>query len=530
MHQTVTHVSLLALILVGTALGDLHAQAPSWPPGGVTPSPVTAAMKLPEGRYVPSTRRWNLVWADQLVPGWIGPARVQFAAKHYVGTQKIWSDQAGEYRSITPNFLAVIYHLAAGLNPARNSDCPDPKSNAGDDFIGVIAPRGYVSEYTEYFTPWLAGAGIAEGSERFESMFQHFDSLGTGHRVWHQDPYWLMNTDNADWRRYLGDIALAWMGGNQNEGCFFDVAVETNVSLYNPKSGDPAPWNFNWWEPPHAPLGYTGSTDDRREFADWMNARFLGYFQELYRRFHTSERDYLVIPNVDQMVTTVYDPLWTDGDENGETIDGAMMESFGGYRGTDMWLTLERAVRHITGRGKILIAQFYTSEPAERMRRTAMYMLIKNENSFINILGSSGVEWYPEYEIDLGDQSPIPATLDAMRVGGPGSASLFARRYEKGIVLCNTSDAPMTYLLPPGTWLRVTTTGGGAVRDDGTPLPQSISFVPVDNSITVPPSDGIILTAAQAVDVDESESPTLPLQFDLSSLPHDTRDVGRQAR
>src|SRR5204862_2733180 len=137
------------------------------------------------------------------------------------------------------------------------------------------------------------------------------------------------------------------------------------------------------------------------------NARYSGYYQPLYSRFHSALVDYLVMPNVDQMVTGWYDPTWLDG-SGGETIDGAMMESFGNYTGPDMYLTLERGLRHITGRGKILIAQYYTNTLAERYRRTGMYMLIKNENSFIN-LTDGNVDWFPEYEIDLGDQSVVPA-------------------------------------------------------------------------------------------------------------------------
>src|SRR5439155_20716757 len=135
--------------------------------------------------------------------------------------------------------------------------------------------------------------------------------------------------------------SLDWMRGNSNEGCFFDVAVETNSSLYNPKLSDPSPANFDWWAPPHGPAGEAAQTKDRSAFASWMNRRYLGCYQEIYKRFHSDSVDYLVLPNTDQMVTTVYDLAWTDGDANGETIDGAMMEGFGNYQGQDMWLTLE---------------------------------------------------------------------------------------------------------------------------------------------------------------------------------------------
>lgn len=140
-----------------------------------------------------------------------------------------------------------------------------------------------------------------------------------------------------------------------------------------------------------------------------------------------------------------------EGNVNGETIDGAMMESFGNATGSDMYLTLSRAVKHLTGRGKILIAQFYDSTQAERYRRTGMYMLVKNENSFINILPQGGPSWFPEYEITLGDQSPVPAVIDSLRVAGSGSASLFKRDYQNGMVLCNTSGTAMNYTPGGGT-------------------------------------------------------------------------------
>ncbi len=504
-------VGLLTLCLL---LSQSVSQA-QWPPVLLTPSRALQHLRLPNHRFVPSTRRWNLVWADQIVPGNFTQGKLVFAAEHYVATQKIFASQAAQFRAISPNFLVIAYHLAAGLNPLHNDDCPDPKNNKGAGFIGIIGPKGYVSEYQEYFRPWLALNNITEGDARFEAMFQHYDATDLAHRVWHGDPAWLMNMANVDWKKYLGDVTLDWMNGNSNEGVFFDVAVETNSSLYNPKSGDPAPVNFDWWAPPHGPSGEASQTQDRSAFSNWMNRRYLGCYQEIYKRFHTGV-DYLVIPNTDQMVTTVYDPLWTDGDSLGETIDGAMMESFGSYHGQDMWLTLERGVRHITGRGKILIAQFYGVDSTERLRRTAMYMLIKNENSFLNIINDDGVEWYPEYEIDLGDQSPLPHSLDSLRIAGQTWQSVWARDYAHGRVLCNTSDAAMQVAVPTvGKWAQIITHGGGKVLDDGTALPQSVSSLPVTGTITIPASGGVILlrqdTAAFVTNTPELVGATLKI-------------------
>ncbi len=470
----------------------------------------TLNLNLSDNRFIPSTKIWNLVWADQLVPNWLTDGKVEFAAKNYIGTQKIWDYQIEDYRKYNPNFLGLIYHLAVGLNPEHNDDCPNPKSQSGDGFIGVVSPEGYVSEWTTHFQPWLIKQGIALNSNRFESMFQHYDIEDKAHRVWHNDPYWLMNIANIDWNDYLIFQCKDWMTGNKNEGCFFDVSVETNSFLYNPKLQNPAPKNFNWWQEPHKPFAYNDKMINYSDFAPWMNDLYLNYFQNIYKAFHSSDTDFLVIPNTDQMVTTVYDPVWLDGDENGETIDGAMMEGFGNYKGYDMWLTLDRCIRHITGRGKILIAQFNANTPEERYRRTAMYMLVKNENSFINI-NPQIVAWYPEYEINLGKQSALPKTLETLRVKGEGWQSLWKREYQNGIVFCNTSDSDMvikTDDVPTFSinfWNVIHTSGGGEVSDSGQIQEQNIYFERLSPSsyIVIHSSECIIIHTIPFTDVKE---------------------------
>jgi hypothetical protein len=474
------------------------AQIPTFPLTGLEPAPINNTVNLPAERYVPSTRQWNLVWHDQIIPSFTTPGKVEFAAKNYVGTQKIFDYQAEEFRNFNPNFMVSSYHLAFGLNPANNNDCPQPHGNPGENPIGVVAPEGYVGEYNTHFLPWLNQQGISTGSATFENMFRHYDQNQAAKRVWHHDPYWLMNIESSEWRQYMADICIDWMSGNENESCFMDVAVEPYAYFYHPKSDDASPYNFNWWQAPHHPSTYNGTFNALQDMIPWINSTHLGCFQYLYQRFHAGQEDYLVLPNVDQMVTTIYDPVWMDGDANGEAIDGAMMEGFGNYTGYDMWLTLERGLRHITGRGKILIAQFYDDSPAERLRRTGMYMLIKNENSFINIQNGD-VSWYPEYEINLGNQSAVPANLNSLRIAGSNWESLWKRDYQFGVVLCNTSNNNFNYTLPANqNWYRVTTTGGGEVAGSGMPQAQDILYTAVSGQLSIPAS-GCVILSTQAV-------------------------------
>ena len=485
-----------AFVVVCIIASEVAAQVQSWPPGGQQPSPY--ALLLPDNRFVPSSKRFNLVWADQFFG--LPAGQIEFVAKNYTGTQKIFDYQANDYRAFNPNFMVLTYHLALGLNPQHHDDCPQPHTSQGSGFIGVVAPAGFVSEWNTYFIPWLAANSIPVGSNQYEQMFQHYDALDTAHRVWHSDPYWLMNPDNNDWRTYMGEQCVSWMSGNENEGCFLDVSVETMTGgLYHPNQNDPMPVNFNWYISPHGPLGYTINT--LADFANYMNARYTGYYQYLYTYFHSAQVDYLMMPNVDQMITGWYDPAWLDG-TSGETIDGAMMESFGNATGSDMYLSLDRGLRHITGRGKILIAQFYNNTQPERYRRIGMYMLIKNENSFVNIVDGN-VNWFPEYEIDLGDQSIIPANINPLRVAGSGSNSLFKRDYANGTVLCNTSSNTMNYTLSGNGWNRVVTSGGGTVNSLGQISAQNIQLVPVSGSISVNSSDCVILKNTSVTGINE---------------------------
>src|SRR5262245_8655550 len=137
--------ALGALVVVA---GDpVHALAASHPPG-VT-YPLTPAAVQPSGlaQPLPSTRRYVLVWKDQLADAvqTISAAQKDFIVTHYVGTQKLFAHQIDEYRKKNPGFLMLVYHLAYGLNGA---DQTNPVSN-------IVWPEKYDQENKELFTPYL---------------------------------------------------------------------------------------------------------------------------------------------------------------------------------------------------------------------------------------------------------------------------------------------------------------------------------------------------------------------------------------
>jgi len=136
--KTIT-VLACAMMLISSFSNVALSQIQSWPPGGTSASPITAAMKLPGNRYVPSTKKYNLVWADELVGQPAG--KIRFIAQNYVASQKMAATQVADYRAYNADFLCVIYHLSNGINPQNNGDCPLPH---GTTAISSCTPAGWV--------------------------------------------------------------------------------------------------------------------------------------------------------------------------------------------------------------------------------------------------------------------------------------------------------------------------------------------------------------------------------------------------
>src|ERR1043165_2826451 len=138
----------------------------SHPPGG--PHPPTPAAVQPPGlaQPLPSTRRYVLVWKDQLADAvqTISAAQKDFIVTHYVGSQKLFAHQIDEYRKKNPGFLMLVYHLAYGLNGA---DQTNPVSN-------IVGAEKFGQEDTEIFTPYVGAHALDR-----EKAFQHTASPGT---------------------------------------------------------------------------------------------------------------------------------------------------------------------------------------------------------------------------------------------------------------------------------------------------------------------------------------------------------------
>jgi MYXO-CTERM domain-containing protein len=424
------------VLLTSAARADSH-------PKGVT-YPLTPAAIQPSGlaQPLPSTRRYVLVWKDQLADAVqsISQAQKQFIVTHYVGTQKVFKSQIDEYRQMNPNFLVLVYHLAYGLNGA---DQTNPVGN-------IVGPNTYGQEDTDVFTPWVKQNAITR-----ENAYQHTVATGftSADRVSYPDPFWLMDVTSTEWTTYMSQTMVGWaqtFATTESTGFFFDVAFHPWYQ-YSPSA---------WWS------GLAGGSS-HTDLASWWNPRAKQYFDALRAAFapQNGHARYLVIPNPDALVDE--EPEFLD------STDGVFTENWQTItQGGDWPDSLRRICRYATSAGKVWIADVTATGTSlsmqDREYLIGSHLLAKNGTSYI-MFGNSDITWYPEYEIDLGGYlDEPPSDIEQLRVAGQGGASggLYERDYVAGIVYVNSSSAPLTANVPKAM-KRATWSGGGDVDSSG---------------------------------------------------------------
>jgi hypothetical protein len=467
-------VAAFVLAHASTASADSH-------PSGVT-YPLTPAAPQPAGlaQPLPSTRRYVLVWPDQLVPDGANgnppysQALMQWVVTHFVGTQKLFQTQIDSYRALNPNFLMLTYHVAYGLNGA---DQTNPVGN-------ITGPNKFGQEDTDTFTPWVAANSVTR-----ENAYQHSATpASVSNRVSYPDPYWLMDIGSTEWQSYIQATLLDWatFPTTKSTGFFLDVAFPPWYN-YSPAA---------WWS---GPAG--GSS--RTALDTWWMPRAQAYFQAMRTAFAPTAQHprYLVIPNPDALDDGTDEPSFLDG------TDGVFTENWQNALGGPVnWnLSVRRICHYVTGHAKVWMTDStsdVTAMPqAQRNMIIGTFLLIRNGTSYVMLL--PGLNWYPEYEIDLGGYvAEPPDDIEQLRVAGTGGASggLYARQEVAGTILVNSSAGALTYDVP-APMVQAQWSGGGAVAADGTEATQSLTYsqtVPA-GPLSVPAQTAIILRSPNGV-------------------------------
>lgn len=394
-------------------------------------------------RPLPDTTSGIHVFNDGLATG-LSPELRQFVVTRYAGTQKMTRADADLLRAHDPSFVVLHYRLGMGLGRKTISG----PCQAEGGWFQVIDGT--------WEQEWPGDSFVQE------PWFFHW----SGQRVTQCQWGWLlMDVSNAAYRQWWSDQVIGQLVANDNDGLFADSFVVPNF--------------MGTWNPalPGVDLAFEGAWSDRLEsFLDYLRGRFDGRWY--------------VIPNVGSWVTS------RDTTDYGHA-DGVFIEGFG-YDvwesfGLEGWQIQNDRLLGLIAQDKAVIGQSYSNWGAgERLFTLATYLLIKGRRTFVNLEIGQHPEWFPEYEIPIGEPlTPAPDTTAGL--WDPAS-QVYARTFSNGRVIVNPTGATRTVALG-GTWLLAQPTGGGEVPWNGvTPPTWSVGYAPV-TQVTLAPGRAAILVA-----------------------------------
>ncbi len=363
-------------------------------------------------RFVDTSAKIAIL-ADQLPS--LSPTELDFAASHYVGTQKQVLTATRALRARNPDFVVLHYHLAMWQSAPATSFIVDGQ-NWSNDYPEV-------TQHDSWFWHNAAGARVASSS----------------------DQKLLMNVADPGFRAYWAESMATQITAGEYDGVFLDSASPALLQG-EAAQGDPR-------------LG--GTAVKETSFPELGNVTWIAAWESWMSALESAleSAGQALIPNTDAFITT-----WDN--TNYGLSAGIFSEGFASpdfatadwKRSTNQLLALARA-------GKIMIMQNYLASPDEvgrRMYYLANYLLVRGSRSYLDYFAGGPFEWYPEWELELGAASSAPAAnVDALLFGG-----VYRRDFERGLVLVNPGDAPVTVEL--GTTLRrVVPSGGGPVSSAG---------------------------------------------------------------
>jgi len=412
---------------------------------------VVGLLAAPAGAFNPQRQfpnTWDRihVFVDQL-PSSLSVAQRQFAASHYAGTQKQTSILVDLIRVYNPNFLHLQYRLGVresgqSVNYIHNDTWSNDWANINsheDWFVHDNQGNRVYQLYAGWLKEYCMDAsGLIEGNTTY------------------------------GWKEYWADAVISDAVASHADGVFAD-------STHLPYAVPSDLWDSPMGSPPH-----TAYIPHLEVFYDYV-------YQQL------DAANIYFIPNIGGLITTVDTTTgyYTD-------VHGAMVEGFGTTYSDFDWRQQMNRTLNLIRNGKIFIAQNGFGDPSNiegRLWLLGNFLLVKHDKSFINMLanGVSQMHWWPEYDLDLGApvSSDVPSNISDLLVTG----GLYARRFERGLVLVNgsSSSTPKTYTLgPDDPHMLVRPYGGGEVSSDGT-WSGGIDLVDAGGSVTLGPWSAAIL-------------------------------------
>jgi hypothetical protein len=384
--------------------------------------------------YFPSTANGIHILEDQL-PNNLSSAMTQFVATHIDGTQKELLNQTQQFRAINPNFTVLHYQLGTGNSP-----------------FDYIINNQWSSDWSH----------VNQQESRFVHQSysgepQSVADLGSG-RVGNNTGWDQADIANPAWQQYtlnqvLQNIAAtgsnAWFADSYTfgiGGAGYNGTIPTRYQ--NTNAANPADW----------PGGVTWTN----QFTNWAQT-----IETAFAQYNAANgTNYQFIPNLDARVTS-WEPNWYDNAQGVPIVDGAFLEGFGQYTDTYNWTFSMNQGLNLTDNGKIVIMQPYPSAAPNTAAGQQQvnfllgtYLLLKGNETYLNIDYGGGVQYYPQYELNLGTAvTPLQSKVSGYLWNG-----VYRRDFQNGFVLVNPGNTTYTLNLG-GNYQLVQGTGGGTMTD-----------------------------------------------------------------
>jgi hypothetical protein len=362
----------------------------------------------------PDSTAKTLILADQL-PGGLTAAQQQFVVAHMVGTQKLTVAQAQPLRALAPNFLVLHYHLAIWQSAPSVTFILDGM-NWGNDYPTVTMNESWF---------WHNQAG-----QRVAAV---------------DDGKLLMNIGDSGFASYWKSSILAQIAAGDYDGLFADSA-----------GPDLLQWEAQ--SPAEPRLTGTGARDTA--ITELGGQTYIEAWQAFMTDFNAAlgAAGVALIPNTGSFTTS-----WDTTDYS--LTAGVFVEGFADptFAPAD-WQRSMNQILALAGKHKIVIAQNYLADPSSvdvRLYYLANYLLMRGDRSYLDYFAAGPLEWYPEWDVDLGAPVKTGATVADLAVGGA-----YEREFANGWAAVNPTASALTLTFPSGARL-VMPQGGGAIGASG---------------------------------------------------------------
>jgi hypothetical protein len=383
----------------------------------------------------PATTSGIHILEDQL-PGGLSAKMLQFLATHTDGTQKQTLQVTNQFRAINPNYTVLHYQLGTG-------------NSAYDYILNNVWASDFT--YVNSQESWFA-------HQTYAGEPQSATDLVSGRVLGNNLDWYQADIANPAWQQYTLNQVFQNMAATGSNGWFADsITYGIGGAGYD----SPIPTRYQGTNAAN-PAFWPGGVSWTTQLGNWARTVETAFAQ--YNAAHGT--GYKFLPNLDGRATS-WEPNWYSDANGVPVIDGAFLEGFGQYTDTYNWsLSMNRGLA-FTANGKIVIMQPYPSaDPATAAGQQQVdfflgtYLLLKGDQTYLNILYGGGAQYFPEYGLNLG----APTTPTQTSVSGYLWNGVYRRDFQNGFVLVNPGSTTYTLNLG-GTYRRVVAGGGGTLSD-----------------------------------------------------------------